>query len=108
MSKESKFGEVVGDFGAGPILCSDELAPDDAVTVDDVGFRDHLGTVERVDATIRVADGEEIDVVLSEEVLIDIGILVGGDTDDRERRIAALEGEQAGEFFDAGGAPGCP
>jgi hypothetical protein len=100
--------EVVDDLGAGPVLRVYEFAADDAVAVDYVGLRDLGGAVQRVDAGGGVADGEEIDVVLGEEALIDVGIFVHADGDDGDLGEAALHGEQAGEFLNAGDAPGGP
>lgn len=100
--------EVVHDLGAGPHLGGDELAAEDAIAVDDVRFRDLDGAVERIDALIAVADGDEIDMVLGEEAAVDGVILVGADADDGKLRHAVLEFEQAGQLFDAGGAPGGP
>lgn len=103
-----EFGEVIGDLGAGPVLGSDELAAEDAVSVDDVGFGDLDGAVEGIDAAIGIADGDEVYVMLDEESVVDLVVLVGGDGDDGELGVALFEGEQAGELFDAGSAPGGP
>ncbi len=100
--------EVVDDLGAGPVLGVDELAAEVAVPVDDVGFGDLGGAVEGVDAAFAVADGEEVDVVAGEELAVEGIILVEADADDVELGHLVLEGEEAGEFFDAGGAPGGP
>ena len=100
--------EVVHDLGAGPGLGADELAAEDAVAVDDVGFGDEGGAVEGVDALFAVADGDEIDVVAGEELAIDGVILVGADADDGELGHLSLQVKEAGELFDAGGAPGGP
>lgn len=47
-------------------------------------------------------------MVLGEEAAVDGVILVGADADDGKLRHAVLEFEQAGQLFDAGGAPGGP
>lgn len=78
--------EVVGDLGAGPDLGSDELAAEDAIAIDDVGFGDLDGAVEGVDALVAVANGEEIDVVLEEEAAVDGVVLIGADADHGELR----------------------
>jgi len=100
--------EVVLDLGAGPVLGTDEFAAEVSVAVDDVGFGDLGGAVKGVDALFGVADGEEVDVVLGKEAAVDVVVLVDADTDDGELRHLMLEGEEAGKFFDAGGAPGGP
>jgi hypothetical protein len=100
--------EVADDFGAGPVLGGDEFASEDSVAVDDVGLGDLDGAVEFGDLLVGVADGEQVDVVAGEEVLVGGGVLVPGDGDDVEVGHLALEGEEAGELFDAGGAVGGP
>ncbi len=100
--------EVVEDLGAGPVLGADELAAKDAGAVDDVGFGDLGGAVEGVDALIAVADGDEVDVVAGEELAVKSVVLVDADADDGELGHLFLELEEAGELFDAGGAPGGP
>ena len=100
--------EVVEDFGAGPVLGADEFAAEDAGAVDDVSFGDLGGAVEGVDALIAVADGDEVDVVAGEELAVEVVVLVDADADDGELGHLFLEFEEAGEFFDAGGAPGGP
>jgi len=100
--------EVVHDLGAGPDLSADELSPQDAIAVDDVGLRNLNGAVERVDALIAVADGDEIDVMLDEEASVDVVILIGADADDGELWHGALQGEEAGQLLDAGSAVGGP
>ncbi len=103
-----KFGEEIDDLGAGPILCADELAADVAVSVDDVGFGDLDGAVERVDLLVGVTNGADVDVMLDEEAAIDVVVLIHADGDDGELGHFLLEGEEAGEFFDAGSAEGGP
>lgn len=103
-----EFGEVAHDLGAGPILGADEFAAEEAAFVDDVGLGQELGAVEGVDAAVGVAHGGDLDVVLEEEAAIDVVGLVERDADDGELRHAALEVEQAGQFFKARGAPGSP
>ena len=100
--------EVVDDFGAGPVLGGDELAAEDAIAVDGVGFGDLRGAVEGVDAGVGVADGEEVDVIALEEGAVGIVVLVHADGDDGDAGHLVLEGEQAGELVDAGSAPAGP
>ena len=61
-----------------------------------------------VDALCGVADGEEVDVILLEEVLVDVGVFVHADGDDGDLGKDLLHGEEAGQLVDAGGAPGSP
>ena len=100
--------QVVDDFRAGPVLGGDEFAAEDSVAVDDVGLGDLDGAVEFGDLLVGVADGEQVDIVAGEEVLVGVGVLVPGDGDDVELGHLALEGEEAGKLFDARGAVGGP
>lgn len=101
-------GEVVHDDRVGPVLRADELAAKDALAVDDVGLGNLDGAVEGVDALVGVADGDEVDVVLGEELVVNVGVLVHADRDDFEAGHLLVEREQAGKLFDAGRAPGGP
>ena len=100
--------EVVDDFGAGPVLGGDEFSAEGAFAVDDVGFGDLDGAVESVDLLGGIAEGDEIDMVLGEEVLVCGVVLVHADGDDGDLGEAALHFEEAGELFDTGCAPGGP
>lgn len=100
--------EVAEDFGAGPVLGGDEFSAEDALAIDDVGLGDLGGAVEGVDAGGGVADGEEVDVVLVEEALVGVGVFVHADGDDGDAGGFVLHGEEAGELFNARGAPGGP
>ncbi len=91
-----EFAEVVDDLGAGPVLGGDEFSAEDALAVDDVGLGDLDGSVEMIDALGGVADGEEVDVILLEEVLVDVGVLVHADGDDGNLGKDLLHGEEAG------------
>lgn len=108
LKDDLQLAEIVDDLGAGPDLGADELAAEDAVAIEDVGFGDLGGSVESVDAGVGVADGTEIDVVLLEEAAVDAVVLIHADADDGEVGHLVLEGEEAGELFDAGRAPSGP
>lgn len=47
-------------------------------------------------------------MVICEEFAVDVGVLVHADCDDGDVGHALLHFEQAGQLFDAGGAPGGP
>ena len=101
-------GEIAGDLWTGPILRADELPAKHTFPVDDVGLWNLRGSVERIDALILVADGDEIDVVPDEKTMVDVGVLIHADGYDVQVRHLFLEREQAREFFNARRAPGCP
>ena len=46
--------------------------------------------------------------MLDEETPVDVLILIGADADDGELRHGSLQGEEAGQLLDAGGAVGGP
>ena len=108
MGLRGEFFEEVDDFGAGPILGSDELAADDAGFVDDVGFGVDEAAVEGVGAGGAVADADEVDLVGGHEALVGVGVVVGADGDDVDLRELALHGGEARELGEAGRAPGRP
>ena len=103
-----EFFEEVDDFGAGPVLGSDELAADDAGLVDDVGFGVDEAAVEGVGACGAVADAEEVDLVGGHEVVVGVGVVVRADGDDVDLRELLLHRGERGELGDAGRAPGGP
>ncbi len=100
--------EIADDLGVGPVLGGDEFSAEDASFVDDIALWDLFGAVEGGDARGGIAQGEEVDVVSLEEAVVLVGVLVLADGDDGDLGEAALEFEQAGKLFDAGGAPGGP
>lgn len=100
--------EVVHDVGVGPVLGVDELSAEDALLVDDVGFGDLFGAVEAVDPLLLVADGDQIDVMLDQKLVVEVGVLIDADGDDFEVGHLLVQFEQAGQLLDAWGAPGGP
>ena len=103
-----ELAEVVEDLGTGPVLGRDELAAEDAARVDDVGFGNLDGAVEVGDAGGGVAQGEQVHVVVEEELPVDGRVFVLADGENGDLREAALESHEAGHLYDAGRAPGGP
>src|ERR1035441_8403637 len=62
--------EIGADLGAGPVLRADELAPDDALAVDDVGLGPGLGVVEFGRGLGGVADRNQVHVAAGEGALV--------------------------------------
>ena len=105
---DSKTVQVRAHFGAGPVLRSDKLAPDDAFAVDHIGFRPHIRVEELGGRLGGVADGEEVDVAAGNELAVGIGVFVDADSDDGEIGLVAVQIDQRRQFFDAGTAPAGP
>jgi len=103
-----QFLDVLKEAGAGEILWTDQLSPDDATFVDDVGFREFEAAVELVGRLVFVEDGEQGEMLLGNVMLVLCEGLVAGDGYDLDARHLVLKGLQAGHFFDAGGAPTGP
>src|SRR5271166_1152818 len=66
----SKLVQVVHDLGVGPVDGADEFAANDAILVDDVGLGKLEGAVLAIDGLVRVAHGEQIDVMIANKLLV--------------------------------------
>src|SRR5215469_136519 len=82
-SHQSKLVEVIHDFAVGPVDGAHELAKDFAVAVNDVGFRELEGAIEGVGGLFRIAHGEQVDVVVADE--LPVGVVVGVQADCENR-----------------------
>lgn len=100
--------EEGSDFGVRPVGGADEFALYEAVTVDDVAFRPHTGVVESGCCLVGVADCDQVNVAVADEGGIGIGINIDADGEDNQIWVIVVQLEQRGQFFNAGGAPGCP
>lgn len=100
--------EEADDLGAGPFLCADEFAADDALAVDDVGLGPHLGMKELGGGLAGIADGDQIHVVTSNKARIGVGVFIDADGNDGNAGQLVVEGEERGGFLNAGHAPGGP
>jgi len=87
-----ELGEVGDDLGAGPVLGAYELAAENALAVDDIGFRDLDGAVQGVDLGVGVADSGEVDGVFEQEGAIDFVVLIHADSDNLYVRELLLHG----------------
>lgn len=96
--------EVGADLGVGPVSCSDEFAADEALAINDVGFRPHVGVEEFRRGLVGVADRDQIHMMAQDEAAVGAGIVVDADGQDGEVRVVVVELQQRGQFFDAGGA----
>jgi len=103
-----ELAEVVEDLGVGPVLRGDELAAQDSFAVDDVGFGNFEGAVEVGDALRGIAQSKKIDVVVEQEGAIGGGVFILADGENGDLGHTVLQDQQAGQFFDAGHAPGGP
>ncbi len=100
--------EVGAYLGGGPVLRADELAPDNALAVDNVGLGPLLSMIEFGRALGGVADGDQVDVAAEEEAAVGVGIFVDADGKDGQIGLLAVEFEEGGQFHDARLAPGGP
>lgn len=103
-----QLGKVVEDFRACPLGRTDELAPDDTVAIDHKAFR-HAHTAEAKVGTLRtVADAEQVQIVLLQELLVGGIVVVDGNGQYLHLGHGFLQLLQAWKFVEAGGAPGRP
>jgi hypothetical protein len=83
--------EIGADFGIGPVGCPNEFPPDVPFTVDDVGFRPHVGIEELGGRLVGVAHGDEVDVAPSDEVGVRDGVFVDADGENNKVGILVME-----------------
>jgi hypothetical protein len=96
--------EKGADGGAGPVLRADVFAADDAVAVDDVGLRPHVGVEEFGSGLAGVADGDEVDMTPGDEGGIGVRVIVNADADDDQAGHIAVKLKERRQLLDAGGA----
>ncbi len=71
--------EVRANLGVGPVWVADNLAADDALAVDYVGFWPAVGVEEPGGGLVGIADRRKVDVAADEESAICFGIFVDAD-----------------------------
>ena len=96
--------QIIADLGAGPVLGAHEFAADDAVAVDQIGFRPHVGVVELRRGSRWVAHSDEIDVVTDQEARIGGLVVVDADGEDGQAGHLVVQFEERGQLLEAGGA----
>ena len=104
-------GDDVGEhFGIGPILRTDDLAVDAALTVDDVGFGVHRGAVSEGNFFRGVSKRGEGDIVCFQEIIVGVLVVVEADAEDgpADRTDAFLQLVERRGFLNAGRAPRGP
>jgi hypothetical protein len=102
--------QIVGDLGTIPVYGSDELAANDAGTVDNVCFGPAAGAVQGRALLGFVAHGNEVDAIVFQKPMV--GGLVGVDANAHDGYAILLKLplhlDQRGHFFYAGCTPTCP
>jgi hypothetical protein len=101
-------GKVVHNLGRGPVLDNDELAPDLAITIDGICLGVNVRPVKCIAVLLRVADGEEIDLMPGKETVVGLGILVQIDAHHHQLRHLTLQLIERGNLFHARRAPAGP
>jgi hypothetical protein len=71
--------QVGADFRATPVLRTDDLAANEALSVNDVGFRPHLCAVELGGPLAGVADSDQVHAMANEEAAVGNRIFVDAD-----------------------------
>ena len=74
----------VSNFRIRPVRCANELAANDALAIDDVGFRPHVCLEEFGSRLIGVPDGDEVNMTPADKVRIRVRIFVNADRKDSE------------------------
>lgn len=108
MTAQLKVSEVVEDFRVGPVLRADEFAADFTLAVDDICLRGTGGTEGQVALLGFIVDGEKVDLVVGEKLMIGGGVIVKVHPENDDLRHLLLESIEGGKLFQARGAPGGP
>ncbi len=105
-----QLSQEVRDLGLGPIYRTNELSPHHAVAVDDIRLRKLKGTVEIVAFLSWIADGQQIHVVILQELVVGILVHVHADPNhsDAFGLHPALHLNQRRHLLNAGWAPCSP
>ena len=96
--------EVGANLGVGPVCGADEFAADDAVAIDDVCLRPHVGVEELGGGLIGIANCDEVYMAAEDEVRVGVCILVDADGEHHEVGVVVVQLEQGRQLLDAGGA----
>jgi len=97
--------QIRADLRAVPVLRTDDLAANDAVSVDDVGLRPALGMKELGGLLGRVADRGQVHVVANEKAVVSVRVFVDADGQNGQIGPVVVQFEQRGHLLDAGRAP---
>lgn len=108
MTLQLKVSEVVEDFRVGPVLWADEFAADFTLAVNDICLRGAGSTEGQIALLGFIVDGEKVDLVVGEELMIGGGFIVKVHPENDDLRHLLLERIEGGKLFQAGGAPGGP
>lgn len=105
-----QLSEKIGDFRLAPVHCPNELAANDAVSVDDISLRKLEGAVKVAGFLVGIAHGEKVDLMVFQEAVVPVVIDVYTDSDDRYSFVleALLHLGQGRHFFHARRTPGRP
>ena len=87
---------------------ADDLAADEALTVDDVSLRPALGVIELCGGLGRVADRGQVHVMANEKTAVGVRVLIDADGEDSDVGPIVVQLEQRGHLHDAWRAPGSP
>ena len=89
----------------GPVRVADDLAADDALAVDDVGFRPAFSAEELGGGLAGIADRGEVDVAADQEAAVGVGIFVDADAKDGQVGPVVVEIDQSRHLLNAWRAP---
>jgi hypothetical protein len=107
-SSHLKAVEIADNLGAGPLLGAHELAANDSLAVNDIGFRPHI-RVKEIRRRLRgIADSDQVDVMANDKGRVGGGIVVDADGKNDEIGILMMKREERRQFLDARRAPAGP
>lgn len=98
----------MANLRVGPVGVADDLAADNSLAIDDVGFRPALSLVEPGSVLVGVADAGQVDVMAREKAAVSGRIFIDADGEDSEIGTIVLKLEESWNLLHAGWTPGGP
>jgi hypothetical protein len=105
-----QLAQEIDDLRLTPFHRADKLAPNDAIAIDNIGFRPLESTVEVAGFLVRITYGWEVYLVVFQELMVGIAINVHTNSQDSYALVleALLQLHQRGHFLHTRRAPGSP
>ena len=105
-----KLAQEIHDLRLAPFNGTNKFAAHDAIAIDDVGLGPLEGTINRTGLLVRITHGQEVYLVVLQELVVSIAINIDADADDSYALIlkALLQLHQRRHLLYAGRAPRSP
>lgn len=100
--------DIGANLGAGPVLRAYEFAANDTISVDQVALGEDIASIALVAHLVAISDGEQVNVVVDEELVIDGGVFVGAHGEHNQLRHLMMQIDERRKLYEARRAPCCP